>query len=394
MRIDVQKPLFAWQCLEDHPALVTIRRLLECIPDGRLLESLRGARGRGRNDYPVRVLWRVVLLSIILRHKDVEACLGDLQRNPTLQEIVGIESPEQIPHGWNVSRFLETLGQEPHRSLLHEVSLAYQVSSAKAGDNEVLPSLVDQALGNLPPARIKTLAYDKAADDIKVHQKLHQAGIHPVIQNRSLWKDEQEQMLPGHDGNSNIVYDEGGTLHCYDRASAPMVRHRMSYIGHEPSRGTLKHRCPAMHEAWTCPMSPQCNAGKTYGLTVRVKQEIDLRRFPAIPRATKQFERLYKERPAVERVNARLKIFWGVDDGNVTGGARFHALVGTAMIVHEAFATVLASLPRREGTLGKMRLSPIAKAIAAQIRGEESAPQPPPRQKRRRSSEKQSRLFR
>jgi hypothetical protein len=121
MRIDVQKPLFAWQCLEDHPALVTIRRLLECIPDGRLLESLRAARGRGRNDYPVRVLWRVVLLSIILRHKDVEACLGELQRNPTLQEIVGIESTEQIPHGWNVSRFLETLGQEPHRSLLQEV---------------------------------------------------------------------------------------------------------------------------------------------------------------------------------------------------------------------------------------------------------------------------------
>ena len=62
------------------------------------------------------------------------------------------------------------------------------------------------------------------------------------------WKDEQEQLLPGHDGNSNIVYDEAGTLHCYDRASAPMVRHRMSYIGHEPSRGTLKYRCPAMHE--------------------------------------------------------------------------------------------------------------------------------------------------
>jgi hypothetical protein len=70
-------------------------------------------------------------------------------------------------------------------------------------------------------------------------------------------------------------------------------------------------------------------------------------------------------------------IFWGVDVGNVTGGAEFHALVGTAMIVHEAFATVLAILPRREGTLGKMRLSPIARAIAAQIRGEESSLQPP-----------------
>ena len=64
-----------------------------------------------------------------------------------------------------------------------------------------------------------------------------------------------------------------------------MVRHRMAYIGHEPKRRTLKYRCPAKHENWECPMSSVCNAGRTYGLTVRVKQELDLRRFPSIPRA-------------------------------------------------------------------------------------------------------------
>ena len=99
----------------------------------------------------------------------------------------------------------------------------------------------------------------------------------------------------------------------------------------------------------------------------RVKRDIDLRRFPPIPRATKKFERLYKGRTAVERVNARLKIFWGVDDGNITGAARFHAWVGTVMIVHAGLATLLASCPRREGTLGRMRLSPIAKALREKI---------------------------
>ncbi len=77
-----------------------------------------------------------------------------------------------------------------------------------------------------------------------------------------------------------------------------------------------------MHDGLPCAMSSVCNAGKKYGLTIRVKQEIDLRRFPPIPRATKQFERLYKGRTSVERVNARLKIFWGADDGNVTGATR------------------------------------------------------------------------
>ena len=35
-----------------------------------------------------------------------------------------------------------------------------------------------------------------------------------------------------------------------------------------------------------------------------------------------------QRRTAVERVNARLKVFWGVDDGNLTGSRRFVAQVG------------------------------------------------------------------
>ena len=147
------------------------------------------------------------------------------------------------------------------------------------------------------------------------------------------------------------------------------MRHRMAYNGHERPRGTLKYRCPAVHEGWPCPSECVCNKGKSYGLTVRIKEELDLRRFPPIPRATKKFERLYKGRTAVERVNARLKVFWGADDGNVTGATRFHALLGTVMLVHVAFATLLAKAPRWEGTLGHTRLSPIAKALQRQLSG-------------------------
>jgi hypothetical protein len=92
---------------------------------------------------------------------------------------------------------------------------------------------------------------------------------------------------------------------------------------------------------------------------------VDPRRFPSLPRATKKFERLYKGRTAVERVNARLKVFWGVDDGNLTGSRRFFAQVGVVLAVHAVFATLLAAAPRREGTLGKISLSPIAEALRA-----------------------------
>jgi len=448
MRISTTKPLFAWDVLQDSPGIETIRQFLEAVPDAALLESLRRWRGRGRDDYPIQALWGTLLLTIVLRHTTIDACLGELARNPALRELIGIESVDKVPKKWNMSRFIDGLGRQPHLSLLHdvfdrmiqrlgsvvkdlgrhtagdasalharggrrkqgnsnpdqlpeanggrkeytddqgavtrafewfgykfhllvdtrhEVALSYQISSANTADSQMLPDLVADAQSNLPTDRIKTLAYDKAADNVNTHKLLHKAEIKPVIQNRQLWRDELERPLAGNAGVAKLVHDEQGTVYCYDMVSSPPVRHRMAYIGLEKSRGTLKYRCPAMHERWPCPNSRKCNAGKKYGLTARVKQQTDLRRFPPIPRATKQFERLYKGRTAVERVNARLKLFWGADDGNVTGPTRFHGYMGAVMVVHAGLATLLAGAPRREGTLGKVNLTPIGKALRAKL---------------------------
>jgi DDE family transposase/transposase-like protein DUF772 len=443
--IAITKPLFAWDALDDSPSLQSLRTLLEAIPDHDLLESLRRARRNGRDDYPIEVLWGTLVFAIALRHVSTDACLEELRRNPALRLLLGIEREEQVPGPDNMSRFLATLGEEPHLTHLravfdvmarrlglvvgdlgkdtagdstglsgraalseqlraaeaaqglpqptggrkeykddagqvtrvvewfgyklhllvdvkHEVTLAYHITGTKAGDNERIPELVRQAQHNLPAGRLKTLAYDKAADDGDVHAFLHAEGIAPVIQNRTFQLEEPEKVLGGRTP-LNVVYDQAGTVYCYDRVSDTPVRHPMAYIGHEPDRGTLKYRCPARHQGWDCPSDAACNGERAYGLTVRVEQEVDLRRFPSIPRATKQFERLYDGRTAVERVNGRLKIFWGIDDGQVYGARRFHAHVGAVLVVHLAFATVLAQAERSEGTFGKMKLSPLAQAL-------------------------------
>lgn len=450
------QPLFAWDALEDSPTVGTIRQFIEAVPDGRLLSALQAHRGGGRDTYPIRVLWGVALLTVALRHETTQATLDELTRNSDLRRLLEIDDEQRVPKKWNMTRFFDTLGREPFRSMLvdifnimierlgravpdlgkntagdatalsvrrkrngksrseetadglpqpsggrkeylddegkvvkayewfgmklhllvdakHEVALSYVVTSPKSGDGETLPQLLESAENNLPQDRIETLAYDKAADTNDVHKTLAKRSVKPVVQMRELWKEEPERMLPHHDGNSNVVYDEAGTLYCYDRQSDPMTRHKMAFIGHEAERGTLKYRCPARHEGWRCPSESVCNAGKKYGKTIRVKEEIDLRRFPPIPRATKQFERLYKGRTSVERVNARLKIFWGADDGNIAGSTRFHARIGVVMIVHAAFATLLASVPRRSirkgrtKTLGQTRLSPIAAALKSKV---------------------------
>ena len=434
--------LFAWNRLDDSPDLKTIREFFASLPDGRLIDALQQRRGKGRNDCPVRVLWFCVVLQRLLRHPTMRLTLDELRRNQDLRALGAMESVDQVPEAWNISRFLSVLGSQPFSEMLqeifaemvqrlgaavpelgkqtagdathlharkrgrypgdlakpdggrkeytdeegnvsevlqwfgyklhllcdthHEVALAYQITPASQADNQPLEGLVEQAQRVLPAQRIETLAYDKACDDGAVHAMLKRRHIRPVIHQRCLWKDKESRVLEGA-GIGNVVYDEAGTLYCYDMESDPSICHRMAYIGHEPKRGTLKYRCPSQHESWPCPCSKRCNAGKRYGMTVRVKQDIDLRRFPPIPRATKKFERLYRGRTAVERVNARLKIFWGADDGNVAGGASFHANVGIVMLVHIALATLLAKAPRRDPKrrLGQTRLSPVAKALHA-----------------------------
>lgn len=69
----------------------------------------------------------------------------------------------------------------------------------------------------------------------------------------------------------------------------------------------------------------------------------------------------------MERVNARLKVFWGADDGNISGGRRFFAQVGVVMVVHAAFAMLLAAAPRYEGRLGKDESRSHRQGVTGQI---------------------------
>ena len=121
MRIAITKPLFAWDCLDDSPNLKTIQQFLRSVPDGKLLIALRQWRGKGRDDYPVHVLWGVALLTPLLRHPSTEATLAELRRNAGLRGLIGIDREDQVPKKWNMSRFQEVLGRQPHLSLLHDI---------------------------------------------------------------------------------------------------------------------------------------------------------------------------------------------------------------------------------------------------------------------------------
>jgi hypothetical protein len=220
-------------------------------------------------------------MTVILRHPNWEACLADLRRNEALRRLIGIESEKAVPRKWNLSRFLEVLGEEPHftrvRAIFdvliqrlglvvedlgkdtagdatalhaqgkrnpeaakaeeaaglpqpsggkkeyfdaegkvtkvfewfgyklhlivdvkHEVALAWEITTATDSDAQTLPKTLKQAQANLPEDRIETLAFDKAADDHQTHKLLNRSGIKPLIEMRSLWKEEPLRLRATH----------------------------------------------------------------------------------------------------------------------------------------------------------------------------------------------------
>src|SRR5438128_2355941 len=121
MQLYVSDPLFAWARLEDHPELSTLCLLLEVLPDQALIAGLEQARGKGRDDFPSPVLWGTVVFTIALRHPSFASCIAELNRNPMLYRLLGIAAVKDIPNDYNLSRFVEVLGQEPHLSQLRKV---------------------------------------------------------------------------------------------------------------------------------------------------------------------------------------------------------------------------------------------------------------------------------
>ena len=109
MAIIAQKSLFVWE--DDINSLGDLERLrlvMESIPDEELMGKLEASRGRGRNDYPVRAMWNLVLAGRVFEHSEDASLLRELRRNRQLAYVCGFEF-RRLPEAHNLSRFRKLL---------------------------------------------------------------------------------------------------------------------------------------------------------------------------------------------------------------------------------------------------------------------------------------------
>jgi hypothetical protein len=147
-----------------------------------------------------------------------------------------------------------------------------------------------------------------------------------------MWRDKETKLLdPG--CADNIVYDEVGTVYCICPKTGE--QRPMSYGGFEKDRMALKYICPVKAYGLTCLGSDECGHAMK---SERVSLEIDRRIFTPVSRSSYAWERGYKRRTAVERVNSRLDVSFGFEKHFIRGQKKMEVRVGLALCVMLAMA--------------------------------------------------------
>ena len=116
MSIIPQPSLFSWENVERSPEIVRLRRLLDDLPDERLLDALEAKRNGKRNDYPLRPLWRASMAQIALGHAHTSTLIRELRRNAELREVCGFDvlaGERAVPPDYVFSRFGKRLDAHP-----------------------------------------------------------------------------------------------------------------------------------------------------------------------------------------------------------------------------------------------------------------------------------------
>lgn len=211
----------------------------------------------------------------------------------------------------------------------YELPVAYEVTKASKGEQPVMRKMITK-LNKEHQNIIETchiFTADKGYDGQKLNESLYdEYGIKPIIDIRNLWKDKEEIKM--FENRFNIVgYNNGGEIFCYDPETGK--RHIMQYEGFENKRGTIRYGCPVKSGA-KCKGCKICPYGEK---SVRIKMEEDRRRFTPVARSSYKWDRLYKKRTSVERVNSRIDISYGFERHTIRGMKKMKLRCSMALLI-------------------------------------------------------------
>jgi hypothetical protein len=217
----------------------------------------------------------------------------------------------------------------------YEMPIGYEVTKASESDTKHLLPLVKGVKQKHPEIYkdIDTASADKGYDSEENCRELYdEHGIKPVIDLRRMWREKETRLLDPK-RSDNIVYDEVGVVYCICPKTGE--QRPMAYGGFEKDRMALKYICPVKAYGFTCQGRGQCeHAMKSERISLGIARRI----FTPVARSSYAWEREYKKRTGVERINSRLDVSFGFERHFIRGQKKMELRVGLALCVMLAMA--------------------------------------------------------
>lgn len=382
---------------DDNHRLIQALDSLNAEP---LLVKLNKERNRRRDKYPNRMLWNTLIAGKVYGIATIAGLLRELSRNPALREICGVKG---VPKAYHYSRFVAKLSRPENQDLLlgifhaavdklrellpefgesvavdgtavssrcnrfakdksdkeagwgvrksknsdgseeikswygysvmlavdtkYELPIGFEVVPANANESPRLPVVLREVKRRHPAMKARYVIAD-AGFDSKENCRfvLDELKALPIIKMR-LTQDKDKEFF-----GSICRCNELGTPIC-------SCGEFMIYAGRDGRY--LKFRCPKHKELRGGPCSDS-----TYGRVLKIAISEDARRWPGVARQSKKWERLFRRRTAVERVNSRAKEHLQLDQQYVRGLGRITVNVTLSLLVMVGAALAMAKKER------------------------------------------------
>jgi len=150
-KIITHPSLFNYNEIDQLGDLERFKIALDGIDDEALMRKLEKKRKKGRNDYPIRVMWNLIIAMKVFCHQSVESFRRELARNSQLRRICGlsdeIKRKHLIPPARVFSQFIKMVKEEQEeidRIFNEQVTALYEMipgfGEKIAGDGKYLDS--------------------------------------------------------------------------------------------------------------------------------------------------------------------------------------------------------------------------------------------------------------
>lgn len=235
------------------------------------------------------------------------------------------------PNGESVIKTEKWFGFRLHliADATYELPVAFSVTKASSSEQAETQKLLDR-IEKEWKQWLKTCRYflgDKGYDSAKINNRLERRGIHAIIAIRNCWKDGEEIHQYK---DSNLVYDYKGTVWYVEEDGK---KTELMYKGYDKSTDSLRYG-----------FKPQRHDRRIF----RIKCEEGRRIFTPVARSSHKWERLYKKRTGVERINGRIDRDYRFERHTIRGLEKMKMFLTVTFIVYMTMAKAKVMAEQKE----------------------------------------------